>query len=153
MPALPGPHLVCVHAHLAFASFEAGFNARARLDHPCEFPQRRLLKRSRTPSGRREVVLVAVALVLLGSIARGTGLPYPVVREGPTGDDQPLLRSRAFALQARLHPTPDQLDLHRPFLAVAYRQMCPCMARECLAPFCYRLPRSFRAPSTPLICG
>src|SRR5262252_2505867 len=153
MPTLPGTHLVCGHAHLAFASFKACFNARASLDHPCQFPKRRLRERSRTPSSRCEVVMVAVALVLLGSIARGTGLQYPVVREGPTGDNQPLLRSRAFALQARLHPTPDQLDLHRPFLAVAYRHMCPCMARECLAPFCYRLPRSFRAPSTPLIRG
>src|SRR5215813_13447686 len=65
-------------------------------------------------------VMVAVALVLLGGIARGTGLQYPVVREGPTGDDQPLLRSRAFALDPRLHPAPDHLDLHRPFLPVAH---------------------------------
>src|SRR4029450_9418309 len=93
MPALPGPHLVFVHAYLAFAAFEAGFNASARLDHSCEFPKRRLPKRSRTPSGRREVVMVAVALVLLGSIPRGTGLPCPVVREEPTGDHQPLPRS------------------------------------------------------------
>src|SRR5467141_421791 len=85
MPALPGPHLVFVHAHLAFASFEARFNARASLDHPCQFPKRRLRERSRTPSGRREVVMVAVALVLLGGIPRGTGLPCPVVREGPPG--------------------------------------------------------------------
>src|SRR4029434_8882762 len=98
MPALPGPHLVCVHAHLAFASFEARFNTSARLDHPCQLLQRRLLKRSRTPSGRREVVMVAVALVLLGGIPRGMGLPCPIVREGPPGDHQPLLRSRAFAL-------------------------------------------------------
>src|SRR5262245_22659191 len=153
MPALPGPHLVCVHTHLAFASFEARFNARARLDHPGQFPQRRLLERSRTPSGRREVVMVAVALVLLGGIARGTGLPYPVVREGPTGDYQPLLGARAFALDPRLYPAPDHLDRHWPFLAVSYRQMRPRMARECLAPLCHRLPWGFRAPSTPLIRG
>ena len=83
MPAWPGPHLVRIHAHLAFASFEARFNARASLDHSCEFPKRRLLKRYRTPGGRREVVMVAVALVLLGSIPRGTGRPCPVVREEP----------------------------------------------------------------------
>src|SRR5919198_5577974 len=121
MPALPGPHLVFVHAHLAFAALEAGFNASASLDHPCQFPQRRLRERSRTPSGRREVVMVAVALVLLGGIPRGTGLPCPIVREGPPGDDQPLLRSRAFALEPCLDPAPDQRDRHRPFLAVAYR--------------------------------
>src|SRR5215467_10142115 len=118
MPALPGPHLIFAHAHLAFASLEARFNARASLDHPCQFPKRRLRERSRTPSGRREVVMVAVALVLLGSIARGTGLQYPVVREGPTGDHQPLFRSRAFALDPRLHPAPDHLDRHWPFVAV-----------------------------------
>src|SRR6266849_8329128 len=148
MPALPGPHLVFVHAHLAFASFEARFNTSARLDHPCELPKRRLLKRSRTPGGRREVVMVAVALVLLGSIPRGTGLPCPVVREGPTGDDQPLLGSRAFALEPCLHPAPDHLDLYQPFLAVSYRQVDPRIARECLAPLRHRLPRGFRTPST-----
>src|SRR5215831_9798833 len=104
MPALPGPYLVFVHAHLAFAAFEARFNASARLDHACQFPKRRLLERSRTPSGRREVVMVAVALVLLGRIPRGTGLPCPGVREGPPGDHQPLLGSGPFALEPRLHP-------------------------------------------------
>src|SRR4029453_16965211 len=153
MPALPGPHLVGVHAHLAFAAFEACFNANARLDHPCQFPKRRLRERSRTPSGRREVVMVAVALVLIGGIARGTGLPYPGVRGGPPGDSQPLLGARAFALDPRLHPAPDHLDRHRPFLAVSYHQMRPRMARECLAPLCHRWPRGFRAPSTPLIRG
>src|SRR5499427_9112736 len=110
MPALPGTHLVCVHAHLAFASFKACFNARASLDHPCQFPKRRLRERSRTPRGWREVVMVAVELVLIGGIARGTALQYPVVREGPTGDHQPLLGSCAFALDPRLHPAPDYLD-------------------------------------------
>src|SRR5262244_795756 len=99
MPALPGPHLIFAHAHLAFASLEARFNARASLDHPCQFPQRRLRERSRTPSGRREVVMVAVALILIRSIPRGTGPPCPVVREEPTGDHQPRCGSRAFALE------------------------------------------------------
>jgi hypothetical protein len=27
MPALPGPHLVFIHTHLAFAAFKARFNA------------------------------------------------------------------------------------------------------------------------------
>src|SRR4029453_14159636 len=98
MPALPGPHLVFIHTPLAFAAFKARFNARARLDHPCQFPKRRLLKRSRSPSGRRKVVMIGVALVLLGGIPRGTGLPCPIVREGPPGDHQPLLGARAFAL-------------------------------------------------------
>src|SRR6266446_8765862 len=153
MPALPGPHLVFVHAHLAFASFEARFYASASLDHPCQFPQRPLRERSRTPSGRREVVMVAVALVLLGGIPRGMGLPCPGVREGPPGDHQPLLRSRAFALEPCLHPAPDHLDLHQPFLAVPYRQVRPRIARECLAPLRHRLPRSLGGTSTPCIRG
>src|SRR5215468_2683826 len=141
MPALPGPHLVFIHTYLAFASLKARFNARASLDHPCQFPKKRLLKRFRTPSGRRKVVMIAVVLVLLGGIPRGTGLPYPVVRAGPPGDHQPLLGARAFALEPRLHPAPDQLDRHRPFLAVSYRHVRPRIARECLAPLRHRLPR------------
>src|SRR5262249_18571890 len=111
------------------------------------------LKRYRTPGGRREIILVAVALVLLGSIPRGMGLPCPVVREGPTGDHQPLLGARAFALEPCLYPVPDQRDRHRPFLAVSYRQMRPRIGRECLAPRRHRLPRGFRAPSTPCVRG
>src|SRR5215510_8052609 len=125
MPALPGPHLVFGHAHLAFASFKACFNARASLDHPCQFPKRRLRERSRTPTSRCEVVMVAVALVLSGGIERGTGLQYPVVREGPTGDHQPLLGSRAFALYPRLHPACDHLDGHRTLLTIAYPESPP----------------------------
>src|SRR5215471_346571 len=153
MPALPGPHLVFVHAHLAFASFEAGFNARARLDHPCQFSQRRLRERSRTPSGRREVVMIAVALVLLGGIARGTGLQYSVVREEPTGDDQPLLGTRAFACQPCLHAAGHHLDLHRTFLPVSYCEPCPPIGVEGFPPSAYRLPGCFRASSTPLVAG
>src|SRR4029434_6038607 len=151
MPAVPGTHLVLIHAHLAFASFEAGFNASARLDHPCQFPQRRLRERSRTPSGRREVVMVAVALILIGGIPRGTGLPGPVVRQGPTGDHQPLCGSRPFALEPRLHPAFDHLDGHRAFLPVSHRQPPPGSRVERLAPLPHRLPRGFRAPSTPLV--
>src|SRR4029434_887414 len=110
MPALPGPHLVFIHTHLAFAAFKARFNARARLDHPCQFPKRRLLKRSRSPSGRRKVVMIAVALGVVLSVAlpRARALPCPIVREGPPGDHQPLLGARAFALEPRLDPAPDQ---------------------------------------------
>ena len=86
--------------------------------------------------------MVAVALVLLGSIPRGTGLPCRIVREGPTGDHQPLLGARAFALEPCLYPAPDQRNRHRPFLAVSYRQVRPRIARECLAPLRHRLPRS-----------
>src|SRR5262249_8632172 len=107
MPTLPGTHLVFGHAHLAFASFKACFNARASLDHPCQFPQRRLRERSRTPASGWELGVVGVAPFLPGGISGGPGLHYPAVREGPTGAPQPLLGSRAFALEPRLHPAPD----------------------------------------------
>src|SRR5262249_21452161 len=125
MPALPGPHLIFAHAHLAFASLEARFNARASLDHPCQFPQRRLRERSRTPSGRREVVMVAVALILIGGIPGSTGFPCPVVREGPPGDHLPLPGAGAFAFEPCLYPAPDYRNLHRPFRAVSYCQARP----------------------------
>src|SRR4029450_5078934 len=102
---------------------------------------------------RTQGVMIAVALILIGGIPRGTGLQCVVIRQGPTGDHQPRRGSGPFALDPRLHPAPDQLDLHRPFLAVSYRQGRPRLARECLAPICHRLPRGFRAPSTPCIRG
>src|SRR5216117_3746807 len=76
-----GTYLVFVHAYLTFASFEARFNAGARLDHQPQFPKRRLLERHLAPIGRREVVMIAVAGVLIGGIPRGTGRPCPVGRE------------------------------------------------------------------------
>src|SRR5215471_13577703 len=86
------------------------------------------------------LVMVAGVLVLLGGIPRGTGLPCRIVREGPTGDHQPLLGARAFALEPCLYPAPDQRNRHRPFLAVSYRHVRPRLARECLAPLRHRLP-------------
>src|SRR5215813_13942928 len=68
MPALPGTHLILVHAHLALAPLEAGFNTGASLDHTRQFPKRRLLERHLAPSHRREVVMVAITGVLIGGI-------------------------------------------------------------------------------------
>src|SRR5947209_18830261 len=51
-----GAHLVLVHAHLALAPFEARFNAGARLDHPRQLFQSRLLERHLGPTGRREII-------------------------------------------------------------------------------------------------
>src|SRR5215475_6149973 len=39
MPPLPSAYLIFIHADLAFASFEAGFNAGARLDHSSHSPK------------------------------------------------------------------------------------------------------------------
>src|SRR6266478_3600146 len=97
--------------------------------------------------------MVAVAPVLLGSIPRGTGLPCPVVREGPTGDHQPLLGSRAFALEPCLHPAPDHRHRHRPFLAVSYHHVRPRIRIEVSAPLRHRLPRSLGGTSTPCVRG
>ena len=82
--------------------------------------------------------MVAIPGVLIGGIARGAGLQRAVVREGPTGDHQPLLGSGAFAFDPRLHPALDHLDGHRPFLAVSHRQTYPGRRIERLAPM--RLP-------------
>src|SRR6267142_1955686 len=90
-------------------------------------------------------ILVTVAGVLLGGIPRGTGLPRPAVREGTTGDDQPLLGPRALTFQARLHSAPDHLDLYRPFLPVSHPQVHPGIHIEALAPLRHRWPRCLGA--------
>src|SRR5438876_508634 len=79
MPPLPGADLILVHADLAFASFEARFNAGARFDDPCQFPKRRFLERPLRLTGRCEVILVAMLGVLIGGIPRGAGLQGTVV--------------------------------------------------------------------------
>src|SRR5437867_11935919 len=78
MPAVPGAHLILVHADLALASFETRFNAGARLDHARQFRQRRLFQLHIRHTRRREIILIAVAGILIGSIPRGTGLPRAV---------------------------------------------------------------------------
>src|SRR5260370_29969399 len=116
MPAVPGAYLICIHAHLAFAAFATCCNAGARFDDARQFPKRWLLQHHPASLRRREGILVAMSGVLLGGIARGTGLPCPLVRQRPTGDHQPLFRAAPLALDARLHPTPHHLDLSWPFL-------------------------------------
>src|SRR5919202_180058 len=102
MPTVPGAHLVLIHADFALPSFKTRFNAGARFDHPCQLVQRRLLKSYLRYASRREVVMVAVILVLIGSIARGRGLKGPLVCQGTTGDHEPLLGAGPFALNPRL---------------------------------------------------
>jgi hypothetical protein len=79
MPALPGPHLVLVHARFTLAPFEARFNAGTRLDDPRQFRQRRLCQLPRGHARRTEVVMIAVAGILIGGIARGARSPCAVV--------------------------------------------------------------------------
>ncbi|MEE9148542.1 MAG: hypothetical protein V3U27_14200 [Candidatus Tectomicrobia bacterium] len=74
--------------------------------------------------------MVAVAGVLIGGIRRGLGLQCPVIRQGTTGDDQPLFGSGPFALDPRLNPACDHLDVHWPFLTVSHRQVRPRIDRE-----------------------
>src|SRR4029434_4650964 len=130
MPALPGAHLILIHAHLALASFEARFNAGASLNDSCQFHQRRLFQLHLGHTRRAEVVMGTVAGILISGSARGAGLYGPLIWERSPGDHQPLWGPRTFALDPCLHPAPDQLDLPRSFLAVSYRQMRPCVARE-----------------------
>src|SRR5262249_10099484 len=112
MPAFPGTYLILVHACFPLASLKAGFNAGASLDDPRQFPKRRLLELRLGPTCRREIILVTVAGVLISGIPRGTGLPRPVVHEGTTGDDQPLLGPCPFMCQARLDTAFDHLNRH-----------------------------------------
>src|SRR5215470_7781033 len=140
-----GAHLILVHAHFTLAAFEARFNAGTSLDHPCQLRLRL--------TGRCEVILVAMLGVLIGGIRRGLRLQCAVVCERPPGDDQPLFGSEPFALQTRLHPARDHLDLHRSFLAVAHRQPPPRVRGECLAPLRHRLPWGLGPPSTPCVLG
>src|SRR4029453_19108313 len=134
MPAWPGAHLIFIHAHLAFASFETCFNAGARFDDARQFPKRWLLEHHPASLRRREVILVAMSGVLIGGIARGTGLPCPFVGQGPRGAPQPLFGADPLALDARLHPTPHHLDLYRPFLPLSPRQMPPRIGGKALSP-------------------
>src|SRR5262249_55420890 len=134
MPAVPGAHLVLVHAYLALAAFETRLNACARLDDARQFPKRRLRECHSPSIARREVILIAVAGVVIGGIARGTSLQWALVRQRTTGDHQPLCGSGAFALHPRLHPTLDHLDGYRTLLTVSDRQSPPGSRSERRAP-------------------
>src|SRR4030095_15892111 len=153
MPAWPGAHLILVHAHFTLAPLKARLDAGARFDHPRQFPQRGLLARHPAASCRREVIMVAVAGVLISGIRRSLGLQCTRRRQGTTGDDEPLLGSRPFPLDPRLHPALDHLDVHWPFLPVPHRQMCPRVGRKGLPPRCYRVPWGLGATAAPWVLG
>src|SRR4029450_1318729 len=148
MPPVPGAHLVLIHADFALPAFETRFNAGTRFDHPRQLVQRRLLKWRRRHTRRRKVVMIAMVLVLIGGIARGTGLQGPLVCQGTTGDHEPLLGAGPFALNPCLHPAFDYLAGHGTFLAVSRREPPPGRRMEGCAPIRDRLPWGFRSPST-----
>src|SRR5215813_12852264 len=125
VPTLPGAHLVLVHAHFTLAALEAGFNAGARLDHPRQLFQRRFLERPFGPTGRREIIMVAMPGVLIGGIVRGAGFQGTVVCTRTPGAHQPLLGSQALARDPCLYPAHDHLDVYRPFLTVSHREAPP----------------------------
>src|SRR5262249_40767646 len=135
-----GPYLVLVHAHFALASFEARLNAGARLDDACQVRKRGLLECHCGPMRRCEIVMIAVAGVVIRGIARGTRLQRTIVRQRTTGDHQPLLGSGAFALHPCLHPACDHLDGYRTLLTVSHRQWPPGSRFERLAPSRHRVP-------------
>src|SRR6267142_3522016 len=107
MPAVPGAYLIFIHAHLAFAAFETGFNAGARLDDARQFRKRGLLEWHGCSMWRRQIVMITVAGIVIGSITRGTSLQRALVRQRTTGDHQPFCGSGAFALHPRLHSACD----------------------------------------------
>src|SRR2546426_5512167 len=55
-----GPHLVLIHSHLAFASFETCFNTGTRFDDPRQFCQRRFFLHQHCPLPPGGVVFIAV---------------------------------------------------------------------------------------------
>src|SRR5712691_9009783 len=151
MPALPGAHLVFVHPRFTLASFETGFNTGARFDDPRQLCERGRRQLHCGHPCRTEVVTIAIAAVLLRGIRRGLLLRRAVVREGTTGDHQPLLRSRAFVLQPRLHAACDHLNPHWAFLTVSHCQARPPMGAKRLSPGTHGLPRDLGTTAAPLI--
>src|SRR5215472_11193093 len=97
--------------------------------------------------------MIAVAGILIGGIARGSGPQCAVVRARLPGDDQPFLGAGAFALDPRLHAAPDHLDLYRPFLSISHRQVRPGLRVEALSPLRHRLPRRLGGTATSGIRG
>src|SRR5215471_21019052 len=153
MPAMPRAHLILVHTHFALAAFETRLNAGARLDHPREFPKRRLLECHPASIARREVIMIAVVGVVIGSITRGAWLQRAIVRQRTTGDHQPLCGSGAFALHPRLHPACDHLDGYWAFLTISHYQSPPGTGSEQLVPRRDRLPGGLWTTTTPWILG
>src|SRR5712691_2869037 len=151
MPAVPGTHLILVHAHFTLASLETRLNAGARLDDPRQFRKRGLFACHGCPMCRRKIVMIAVAGVVIGGIPRGPSLQRALVRQRTTGDHQPFCGSGAFALHPRLHSACDHLDGHRTLLTISHRESPPGAGIERLAPRCHRLPWGFWPPTASLI--
>src|SRR5215471_15810264 len=153
MPAVPCAHLVLVHAYLAFAAFETRLNAGTRFDDARQFLNRGLLECHPTSITRREVILIAVAGVVIGGIARGTSLQRALVCHRTTGDHQPFCGSDAFVLHPRLHSAFDHLDSHGTLLSISHRECPPGSRSERLAPRRHRLPGWLWTTTTSLIRG
>src|SRR5215471_7711566 len=151
MPAVPCAHLVLVHAYLAFAAFETRLNAGTRFDDARQFLNRGLLECHPPSIARREVIMIAVAGVLIGGIARGTSLQRALVCHRTTGDHQPFFGSGAFALHPRLHPACDHLDGHWTLLSVSHRKCPPGVRIEQLPPSRHRLPGGLWTTTASLI--
>src|SRR5262245_14428744 len=107
-----GAYLVLVHAYFTLAAFEAGFNTRAGFDDPRQCPQGRLLQCSVDHTRRGQIVAIPIAGILIAGIWRCVPLHRARVREGTTGNHQPLVGSPAFPCKARLHTASDHLNPH-----------------------------------------
>ena len=103
------------------------------------------------PMCRRQIVMITVAGVVIGSITRGPSLQRALVRQRTTGDHQPFCGSGAFALHPRLHSACDHLDGHRTLLTISHRECPPGCWIERLAPRCHRLPWGCWAPTASVI--
>ena len=65
-------------------------NAGTRFDDARQFPKRGFLEPHAASIRWCEVIVVAVASILISGIARGAGLKRVLVRQRTTGDDQPV---------------------------------------------------------------
>src|SRR5262245_21316265 len=101
------------------------------------------------PTGRREIIMVAMPGVLIGGIVRGAGFQGTVVCTRTPGAHQPLLGSQALARDPCLYPAHDHLDVYRPLLTVSHREAPPGCRIKRLAPISDRLPGGLGATATP----
>src|SRR2546422_10411565 len=72
--ALPGPHLVRVHARFTLASLEAGFNACSGFDDPRQFHQRRLLQVFLGYTSRAQIITIPIVGILIAGDRKSTRL-------------------------------------------------------------------------------
>ena len=131
MPALPGPHLVLVHARFTLASFKARFNAGARLiarraSFPATVPSVLCAPRTR----RGQIVAIIIAGILIAGLPARLPPHVPASHAGRrvttshSSNPVRLRSSRVCTFMTISIPT-------RAGPAISHRQVDPCLRVEC----------------------